>query len=152
MGNMAGEKIKSLVQLYELLPDEERIMVDMLRQLILSVLPSYCKEKISLGVPYFYGKKGIYCLVATVPRGGIRKGVLFGLWYGKPLKDPWQLPHPRHQQTNLYKIFSPRRNTTPENYQTAQRSGETGYEWWWVSGAAFCRYDNSQLQNKPVEK
>lgn len=103
---MAGEKIKSLVQLYELLPDEERIMVDMLRQLILSVLPSYCKEKISFGVPYFYGKKGI-CIVwpATVPRGGIRKGVLFGLWYGNRLKDPDNyLTHGTNKQI-FYKIF-----------------------------------------------
>ena len=74
-------KIKSLVQLYELLPENERIITDVLRQIIKENLPISCKEKISYNVPFFYGKKGI-CIIwpATVPRGGIRKGVLLGFW------------------------------------------------------------------------
>jgi hypothetical protein len=81
-------KITSVVQLYELLPDNERIIVDVLRQLISGTLPSYCKEKLSFNVPYFYGKKGI-CIVwpSTIPRGGIKKGVLLGFWHGNKLKD-----------------------------------------------------------------
>ena len=83
-----GFKIKNIVQLYEILPFEERIIVDVLRQVIADNLPEYCKEKISFGVPYFYGKKGI-CIVwpSTVPRGGIKKGVLLGFWYGNKIKD-----------------------------------------------------------------
>lgn len=85
---MASEKVKSLVQLYELLPENEKIIVDVLRHIIIDTLPSYCKEKISFNVPYFYGKKGI-CIVwpSTIPRGGIKKGVLLGYWYGNRLKD-----------------------------------------------------------------
>lgn len=81
-------KIKSLVQLYQLLPAHERIMVDVLRQIVQHHLPDDCKEKISYNVPFFYGNKGI-CIIwpATVPRGGINKGVLFGFWYGNRLKD-----------------------------------------------------------------
>jgi len=85
---MSKERIKSLVQLYDLLPEDEKIIVDVLRHIVIETLPSYCKEKISFNVPYFYGKKGI-CIIwpSTIPRGGIRKGVLFGFWYGNKLND-----------------------------------------------------------------
>jgi len=68
-------KVRSLVQLYELLPENERVITDVLRQIVKDNLPAYCKEKISYNVPYFYGKKGI-CIIwpATVPREGIKKG------------------------------------------------------------------------------
>jgi len=80
-------KITSLVQLFELLPPNERIITDVLREIVLDTLPPHCKEKLSFSVPYFYGKKGI-CIIwpATIPRGGIRSGVLFGYWFGNKLK------------------------------------------------------------------
>ena len=76
------------MQLYEILPAEERIIVDVLRQVIIETLPSYCKEKMSYNVPFFYGKKGI-CIVwpATVPRGGIKEGVLLGFWHANKFVD-----------------------------------------------------------------
>jgi len=85
---LPAEKIKSLVQLYELLPENEKIIVDVLRHIVIDTLPKYCKEKISFNVPYFYGKKGI-CIIwpSTIPRGGIKEGVLFGFWYGNRLDD-----------------------------------------------------------------
>ena len=81
-------KIKNLVELFTILPEDERIIVDVLRQIISEELPPYCKEKISYNVPFFYGNKGI-CIIwpSTVPRGGIKKGVLLGFWYGNKLKD-----------------------------------------------------------------
>ncbi len=99
-------KIRSLVQLFDLLPENERIITDVLRQIILDNLPSYCKEKISFNVPYFYGHKGI-CIVwpATIPRGGIKTGVLLGYWYGYRLADTDQyLTHGTNKQI-FYKIF-----------------------------------------------
>lgn len=99
-------KIRSLVQLYDLLPEHERIIVDVLRQIVSATLPKYCKEKISFNVPYFYGHKGI-CIIwpSTVPRGGIKKGVLFGLWYGNRLKDTDRyLTHGTNKQI-FYKIY-----------------------------------------------
>lgn len=99
-------KITSLLQLYEILPEQERLIVDVLRQIVEENLPDYCKEKISFNVPYFYGKKGI-CIIwpATVPRGGIKKGVLFGLWYGNRLKDVDRyLTHGTNKQI-FYKIY-----------------------------------------------
>jgi hypothetical protein len=98
-------KIKSLVQLYELLPENERIITDV-RQIIKENLPIGCREKISYNVPFFYGKKGI-CIIwpATIPRGGIKKGVLLGFWYGNKLKDADNyLTHGTNKQV-FYKIY-----------------------------------------------
>jgi len=106
MVNQASQRIKSIVQLYELLPQEERIIVDVLRQVIADHLPEYCKEKISFSVPYFYGKKGI-CIIwpSTIPRGGIKKGVLLGFWYGNKIKDDEKfLTHGTNKQI-FYKIY-----------------------------------------------
>ena len=81
-------KITSLVQLFDILPPEERMIVDVLRQIIRENLPEYCKEKLTYNVPYFYGKRGI-CIIwpATIPKGGIKNGVLLGFWYGNKLTD-----------------------------------------------------------------
>jgi hypothetical protein len=101
-----GAKIKSLLQLFELLTEEERIIVDVLRQIVLENLPSYCKEKISYNVPFFYGNKGI-CIIwpATIPRGGIKEGVLLGFWYGNKLNDAdHYLTHGTNKQV-FYKIY-----------------------------------------------
>ena len=95
-----------MLQLFETLPENERIIVDVLRQIILENLPAYCKEKISFGVPYFYGNKGI-CIVwpSTVPRGGIKHGVLLGFWYGNKLNDKDNyLMHGTNKQI-FYKIY-----------------------------------------------
>jgi hypothetical protein len=99
-------KIRSVLQLYEILPENERIITDVLRQIISENLPGNCKEKISYNVPFFYGNKGI-CIIwpATIPRGGIKKGVLLGFWYGNKLidKDNY-LIHGTNKQV-FYKIF-----------------------------------------------
>jgi len=81
-------KITSLLQLREALSENEWIIVDVLRQIIVETLPKTCKEKIAFNVPFFYGHKGI-CIVwpASIPRGGIKEGVLFGFWQGNKLDD-----------------------------------------------------------------
>jgi hypothetical protein len=103
-------KIKSLLELHSFLPQNERIIVDVLRQIVVEELPPYCKEKISYNVPFFYGNKGI-CIIwpSSIPRGGIKNGVLLGFWYGNKLKDPDNyLLHGTNKQI-FYKIFQ-----TPE--------------------------------------
>jgi len=81
-------KIQNLHQLIEVITEEEWIMVDVLRGIVKSRLPDYCKEKISYNVPFFYGKRGI-CIIwpASIPRGGIKEGVLLGFWQGNKLQD-----------------------------------------------------------------
>ncbi|MEO5571371.1 MAG: DUF1801 domain-containing protein [Bacteroidia bacterium] len=99
-------RITSLVDLFELLPEKERIIVDVLKQIILENLPAYCKEKISYNVPFFYGRRGI-CIIwpSTIPRGGIKEGVLLGFWYGNKLNDKDRyLTHGTNKQI-FYKIF-----------------------------------------------
>jgi len=39
-------KIRSILQLYDAIPEHERIMVDVLRAIITEQLPAYCKKKI----------------------------------------------------------------------------------------------------------
>lgn len=99
-------KINSIVRLYEHIPSEERIIVDILRQIMKENLPVHCKEKISYNVPMFYGRRSI-CIIwpATIPRGGIKKGVLLGFWYGNRLDDVDQyLTHGTNKQI-FYKIY-----------------------------------------------
>lgn len=99
-------KIRSVLELYELLPENERLIVDILREVIKEQLPSHCKEKISYNVPFFYGNKSI-CLVwpSSVPRGGIKKGVMLAFWYGNRLADTDQyLTHGTNKQI-FYKIY-----------------------------------------------
>jgi hypothetical protein len=99
-------KLKSLPEIYEVLPEHERLIVDVLRQIIIQNLPVACKEKISYNVPFFYGRKGI-CIIwpSSIPRGGIKEGVLLGFWYGNKLKDiDNYLTHGNNKQI-FYKIF-----------------------------------------------
>lgn len=99
-------KIRSLLELYELLPEDERLIVDILREVVKAQLPSHCKEKISYNVPFFYGNKSI-CLVwpSSIPRGGIKKGVMLAFWYGNRLADADQyLSHGTNKQV-FYKIY-----------------------------------------------
>jgi hypothetical protein len=99
-------KIESMAQLYELLPENERMITDVLRQIISQNLPKEFREKISFNVPYYFGNKGI-CIIwpATVPGGGIKKGVLLGFWYGNRLNDEDNyLTHGTNKQI-FYKIY-----------------------------------------------
>jgi hypothetical protein len=106
MRTVQFNKITSLVQLFEILPEEERVIVDVLRQIILENLPATCKEKISCNVPFFYGKRGI-CIIwpATIPYGGIKEGVLLGFWYGNRLKDEDNYLTRGTNKQVYYKIF-----------------------------------------------
>ena len=106
MGSTSPIKIKSLIELFEVLPENERIIVDVLRQIIIENIPSNYKEKIAYNVPFFYGKKGI-CIIwpSTIPRGGIKKGILLGFWHGNQLNDIDNFfTHGTNKQV-FYKIF-----------------------------------------------
>jgi len=99
-------KINSLVQLFTILPESERVIVDVLRQIVKENLPAYCKEKISYNVPFFYGNRGV-CIIwpSTIPRGGITEGVLLGFWQGNKLNDvDHYLTHGTNRKV-FYKIY-----------------------------------------------
>lgn len=101
-----GLKFRSLVEFWDYLPQNERIITDVLRQIVLETLPRYCKEKLAYNVPCYYGKKRI-CLIwpASIPRGGINSGVLLGFCQGNKLKDKDQyLMHGTNKRI-FYKIY-----------------------------------------------
>jgi len=99
-------KFQSPVELFEFLPGDEALLTDVLRQLTIETLDGYGKEKLSYNVPFFYGNRSI-CLIfpASVPRSGIKSGVLFGFWYGNRLKDESNyLTHGTNKQI-FYKVY-----------------------------------------------
>ncbi|MGV8138607.1 MAG: DUF1801 domain-containing protein [Mangrovibacterium sp.] len=69
-------------------------------------MPDYCREKISYNVPYFYGNKGI-CIIwpSSIPRGGIKEGVLLGFWQGNKLNDFDRYLERGTNRKIFYKIF-----------------------------------------------
>ena len=106
MGKYPRLKIRNLAEFMEMLPENERIMVDVLREIVNEQLPKYCKEKISYNVPYFHGNKGI-CIIwpSAIPRGGIKEGVLLGFWNGFLLEDEdCYLTHGTNRKI-FYRIF-----------------------------------------------
>ena len=106
MKSKSSLKIKSILDLFEILPENERIIVDVLRQIIIENIPGRCKEKISYNVPFFYRNRGL-CIIwpSTIPRGGIKEGVLLGFWYGNKLNDSdHYLSHGTNKQI-FYKIY-----------------------------------------------
>jgi Domain of unknown function (DU1801) len=101
-----GIKFRSLVEFWDYLPVQKRIITDVLKQIILENLPAHCKEKLTYNVPFYYGKRRI-CLIwpATVPWGGFKTGVMLGFCQGNKLEDSGQyLTHGTNKQI-YYKIF-----------------------------------------------
>lgn len=101
-----GIKFRSFIEFWEYLPENERIITDVLRQIVLENLPSCCKEKLTYNVPYYYGKRRI-CLIwpASIPWGGFKSGVLLGFSQGNKLADKdYYLTHGTNKQV-FYKIF-----------------------------------------------
>jgi hypothetical protein len=99
-------KFTSKVEFWEYLPEDERIIADVLYQIIIETLPTYCKEKLTYNVPFFYGKRRI-CFIwpASIPWGGIKSGVLFGLCQGNKLNDVNNfLTHGNNKQI-FYKVY-----------------------------------------------
>jgi hypothetical protein len=105
MSYQNGLKFRSFIEFWEYLNPEERMVTDVLRQIVIGQLPSAI-EKLTNNVPYYFGKKRI-CLIwpASIPGGGVRKGVLFGFCKGNQLRDQHHyLDHGKNKRI-FYKIF-----------------------------------------------
>lgn len=101
-----GIKFQSFVEFWEYLPENERIIVDVLRQIITENLPLGFKEKLAYNVPYYYMNRRI-CLIwpGSIPWGGFRSGVFLGFCYGPFIDDPENyLTHGTNKQV-FYRIF-----------------------------------------------
>lgn len=106
MNTQSVMKFQSFVEFWDYLPENERIIVDVLRQIIHTHLPSTFNEKLAYNVPFYYGIKRV-CLIwpASVKGGGIRSGVLLGFSQGNKLQDPDNyLKHGTNKQV-YYKIY-----------------------------------------------
>jgi hypothetical protein len=106
MNNQNKIKFQSFVEFWDYLPENERIIVDILRQIVFTHLPSTFKEKLAFNVPFYYGNRRV-CFIwpASVKGGGIRSGVLFGFTQGHKLIDSDNyLIHGTNKQV-YYKIF-----------------------------------------------
>lgn len=81
-------KFRSMGEFWAHLPAGEREIVDVLRQIVLENLPSWCRERLAYNVPCYYGNKRI-CLIwpASIPRGGVTTGVLLGFSQGHRLAN-----------------------------------------------------------------
>ncbi len=78
----------SYISFWERLPENERLIVDILRQIVLENIPETVKEKFAWNVPCYYGKRQL-CIIwpASIPRGGFKKGVLLGFSQGRMLHN-----------------------------------------------------------------
>jgi hypothetical protein len=106
MSLQKGIKFQSFVEFWDFLPQQERIIVDVLRQIVQTHLPKSCKEKLAYNVPFYYGNRRI-CLIwpGSVPWGGIKSGVLLGFCQGFRLADlDNYLKHGTNKQV-FYRIY-----------------------------------------------
>src|SRR6187402_3698074 len=101
-----GIRFKSMLEFWEHLPEHERIITDVLRQIVLETLPSYGKEKLTYNVPFYYGKRRI-CLIwpASVPWGGFNEGVFFGFCQGPKIIDNNRYLLHGNNKKIYYRIF-----------------------------------------------
>ena len=89
MNKFQNVSFNSIDEFLAYLPENERILVDLLREIIYECLPGV-KEKLSYNVPYFSIHKRI-CFIwpASVPWGKVEKdGVTLGFCFGNLLEDP----------------------------------------------------------------
>jgi len=100
------DKFQSFVEFWDYLPENERIIVDVLRQIIITKLPRTFREKLAYNVPFYYVNHRV-CLIwpASVKGGGIKNGVLLGFSQGYRLADSENyLTHGTNKQV-YYKIY-----------------------------------------------
>lgn len=68
--------------LYDQLPDSERELALVLRDIVRTELP-HLREKLAHGAPFYYGRRWLcYIWPASLPKGGIRQGVVLGFCRG----------------------------------------------------------------------
>lgn len=104
MNKIQTVSFRSVEEMLETLPADERKIAAQLRDIILTCLPN-AKEKLSYGVPYYFLQSRV-CFIwpASVPWGGIKQGVLIGFCKGHLLTDAGYLEAGKRKQV-LTKTF-----------------------------------------------
>lgn len=88
MAAMQNFRFDNVEAFLDYLPDHERAMVDVLRQIIMECIPD-CREKLSYNVPYYWRHSRI-CFIwpSSVPWGNVKlHGVQLGFCQGNKLSD-----------------------------------------------------------------
>jgi hypothetical protein len=80
--------MKTYDDFYFSLTDDEKAIVDQLRQVVLSTAPQF-KEKISYGVPYFFLHSRVCYIWPASVKPGPKSGVVFGFCRGQLLSDEY---------------------------------------------------------------
>ena len=65
------DKFESIQEFLDFLPENERVIVDELREIVLESLGDVT-EKLSYNVPYYYGNKRICFILALFPYLGVK--------------------------------------------------------------------------------
>lgn len=82
MSNPQKIKFRSVDEFLDNLSDNELVIVEYLRELILDCIPE-CTEKLAYNVPFYYKNSRIcYIWPASVPWGGVNSGVAIGFCQG----------------------------------------------------------------------
>ena len=88
MNKFQNVNFASVEDFLDYLPDNELIIVDLLRKLVFENIPN-CIEKLAYNVPFYYRNSRI-CFIwpSTVPWGKVEKdGVQLGFCYGNLIND-----------------------------------------------------------------
>lgn len=88
MSKMQKVRFLTVDEFLEFLPDHERNIVEILRQIVQECMPE-AREKLSYNVPYYWLKKRVcYIWPSSVPWGKVqRHGVLLGFCRGQHIPD-----------------------------------------------------------------
>ena len=93
MSNPQKTKFRTTEAFFDSLPENERRIVERLRDLVLDCIPD-CREKLAYNVPFYHRHARIaYIWPASVPWGGVAEGVALGLCQGGRLSEPDETGH-----------------------------------------------------------
>lgn len=112
-------------ELYDGLPENERLIAAILRELILENLPG-CREKKSYGAPFYFGKKAIcYVWPASITWGGKKQGegVTLGFHQAR------QLDHGGYLNFGTRKSIGSHVYTEPEDIDVEKLEGLLREAW-----------------------
>ncbi|MDX1642608.1 MAG: DUF1801 domain-containing protein [Balneolaceae bacterium] len=113
MSRIQKVKIKSLGEFLDLLSQEELTIVEHLREIIFEELPD-CKEKLAYNVPFYYRHSRICFLwPASVPWGGVEKGVALGFCKGHLISNEVGYLEKRNRKQVRSKTFTSENQIEP---------------------------------------
>jgi hypothetical protein len=106
---MQSVDFKSIVEFFEYLPEEERVLTEILRDLIFEDVPGV-REKLSFNVPYYHRNKGIFFIWPAAILWGTKKsyeGVRFGFQQGYLIDDDEKYLDKGNRKVICYHDFKP---------------------------------------------